>query len=134
MTVLKNGNIGIGVTNPQNKLEVCGQIHAKEVVIETTSWCDFKLKPTYKRMTWQEKLLHIHTFGYLPEMDSGAEIETNGLKIAKNLRGIIWNIEDNTMDIIDLQKENEQQKEKNSELQKQIDGLKKVIEQMKQKK
>ncbi len=134
-----DGNVGIGVTNPVNKLEVCGTIRSKEWIVET-GWCDFKLKPEYKRMTSEKKLAYILTFGHLPEIDLGSEIETSGLKVAKNLRGMIWNIEDNTMDIIDIQKENEQQKQEivdlknaNQKLQSDVELLKKKVESLEKK-
>ncbi|CAG0950430.1 MAG: hypothetical protein HND27_02190 [Bacteroidetes bacterium] len=128
-----NGNaifeekVGIGSSNPAYKLEVCGTIKAKEVIIETGPWCDFKLKPEYIRMTWQEKLSYIKSFGHLPEIDPGSEIENNGLKTTKNLRGMIWNIEDNTMDIISLQQENAEKNKKIDMLQQEIEDLKKAI-------
>ena len=115
-----DGNLGIGVTNPTNRLEVCGTIVSREWIVDPMPWCDFKLKPGYKRMTAEEKLTYILTYGHLPEIDPGAEIETSGLKVAKNMRGMISNIEDNTMDIIDLRKENETLKKELEELKKQV--------------
>ena len=108
-------------------LYVCGTIRSKEWVVET-AWCDFKLNPDFKRMTADEKLFYIHTYGHLPEIDPGLEIETNGLKVAKNIRGMIWNIEDNTLDIIALQKDNENLKKENEELSKRIEVLEKKMD------
>ncbi|MBI4946465.1 MAG: hypothetical protein HY840_08705 [Bacteroidetes bacterium] len=123
---LFSGSVGIGSeTIPIGvKLAVCGTIQSTEWIV-TTPWCDFKFEPTYQRMTWQEKLAYIKTNKHLPEIESGKEIEINGLQAGKTMRGFIWNIEDNTLDIIDLQKENEMLKNKNSELEKRIEALEK---------
>jgi len=82
-------------------------------------------------MTADEKLAYFLIYGHLPEMDPGIEIETNGLKVAKNMRGVIWNIEENSLDIIDLykmileiKKENIQLKQDNELLKKEIEAIK----------
>jgi len=126
-----SGNVSIGTANANYTLNVCGTIGAKEVIVDATSWCDFKLKPGHKRMTADEKLAYFLIYGHLPEMDPGIEIETNGLKVAKNMRGMIWNIEENSLDIIDLykmileiKKENIQLKQDNELLKKEIEAIK----------
>lgn len=105
-----NGNIALGSCSIPSgfKFAVDGKIKAKEVEIDASNWCDYKLKPGYKRMTAEEKLAYIFVNGHLPEIDPGSEIESSGLKLSKNMRGMIWNIEDNTLDIIELYKMNEQ--------------------------
>ena len=121
------GKVGIGNSNPFYELDVCGTIRSKEWIVET-GWCDFKFEPGYQRMTWREKLSFIQKNKHLPEIDPGKEIELNGLKAGKTMRGFIWNIEDNTLDIIDLQKENESLKLKNAELEKRIEALEQKVE------
>jgi len=104
------------------ELNVGGTILSKEWIVKI-GWCDFKFEPTYQRMTWKEKQDYISKYKHLPEIDSGKEIEANGLQAGKTMRGFIWNIEDNTMDIIDLQKENENLKKEVNELKKQMQSL-----------
>jgi hypothetical protein len=118
---IKGSSVGIGTFTPNQayKLEVCGTIHSNEWVV-STGWCDYKFEANYQRMTWQEKLAYIKEHKHLPEITSGKEIETNGLKAGETMRGFVWNIEDNTMDIIDLQREN-------SELKKRIETLEKKL-------
>lgn len=60
-------------------------------------------------MTWQEKLDFVTKNKHLPEVDPAKEMESNGLLLAKNFIGLLSNIEDNTMDIIELYKINMQQ-------------------------
>ncbi|MBP1221764.1 hypothetical protein [Flavobacterium sp. 1355] len=44
MRIAPNGNIGIGMINPTNKLDVNGIIHSKEVKVDMTGWSDFVFK------------------------------------------------------------------------------------------
>jgi len=40
------GHVGIGTTNPQHKLDVCGTGRFKEILVEE-DWCDFVFEPEY---------------------------------------------------------------------------------------
>ncbi|MBO9684952.1 MAG: hypothetical protein J7502_20140, partial [Flavisolibacter sp.] len=48
-SAVSNGNVGIGLSNPQNKLDVKGKMHAQEVKVDMTGWSDYVLKKDYKR-------------------------------------------------------------------------------------
>ena len=113
-----DGNVGIGTTTIPTgvKLAVCGTIQSEEWIVETGS-CDYKLYPDYKRMTWQEKSDYIIKNKHLPEIDAGDTIEKTGLHLGKTAKGMISNIEDNTLDIIELYKENQNLKAKIEELE-----------------
>jgi len=41
MRITSSGNVGIGTTTPDNKLEVNGTIRTKEVIVEATGWPDY---------------------------------------------------------------------------------------------
>ena len=47
----RDGNVGIGLTLPQYKLDVCGAIRAKEIRVDLLSGCDFVFKSDYKLMS-----------------------------------------------------------------------------------
>jgi|AntAceMinimDraft_16_1070373.scaffolds.fasta_scaffold41302_1 hypothetical protein len=122
-----DGNVGIGTGRPDYKLDVCGTIRSTEWIVQA-QWWDCKLNPDYKRMSWQEKSEYIIKNGHLPEIDSGKDIETNGLQVGKTMSGFISNIEDNTLDIIDLYKENQKLKEQIDEFKKENNLLEKKYE------
>lgn len=130
-----NGNVGIGTDLTSNtynninnyfKLAVNGPIRAKEVIVET-SWSDFVFDTSYIRMRWQEKLSYIKSYKHLPAIPSAKDIETNGLNTGETMNGMMQNIEENTLDIIELFQIIEKQDE-------QIKGLQKEIELLKDKK
>ena len=126
-----NGNVGIGTaltSNPNNyKLAVNGVIGAKEVKIEITSttWPDFVFENNYKRMTLLEKEAFYLKEKHLPNIASKKEIEKNGLQVSTVLSGITQNVEENTIDIVELYKKVIALEKENEKLKKQIECFKK---------
>lgn len=59
MTILSNGNIGVGVTNPQNRLDVNGVIHAREVKVDLVGWPDYVFTPSFRLRTLKEVQAYI---------------------------------------------------------------------------
>lgn len=118
MTInLSNGNVGIGVTSPVYKLEVCGTIRAKEVRVET-GWCDYVFEKDYKLRSFDELEKYISDNKHLPGIAPASEVEKNGLKVAEMNKAMMEKIEELTLYVLQLSKENKQ-------LQSQIDELKK---------
>ncbi len=104
-------NIGLGTNNPAYKLDVCGTIRAKEVRV-STGWCDYVFSDDYKLRSLVEVEQFIKTNKHLPDVTAGNEIETEGLEVGKVSAQMIKKIEELTLYVIDLQK--------------QVDGLKKM--------
>jgi len=80
----------------------------------------------YVRMTLLEKENYYKNEKHLPNIDAGKDISSNGLQVARNLNGMMQNIEENTMDLVDiykrlvnLEKENELLKQQVADLTKQ---------------
>ena len=77
----------------------------------------------YDFMNWREKENYIFTNKHLPYIPNAKEIDKNGLDIGTGMAAITQNVEENTIDIIQLYKkmialetEVEKLKKENSEL------------------
>ena len=114
---LSNGNVGIGVASAVYKLEVCGTIRANEMRVET-GWCDYVFEKDYKLRTLKELEAFINKNKHLPGIAPASEIEKDGLKLGETNKAMMEKIEELTLYVIQLSKENKK-------LQEQIDALKK---------
>ncbi|GIV28652.1 MAG: hypothetical protein KatS3mg027_2466 [Bacteroidia bacterium] len=128
--LIVNQKVGIGTSDfscqdPNVRLAVNGYIKAKEVVVEISNWCDNRLYKDFKRMNWKEKEEYIFKYHHLPEIKSEQEIQEKGLYTEEVIKGILANVEDNTMEIIELYKMVEQLKKENESLRRKIDEIKK---------
>jgi hypothetical protein len=124
LTILSgSGNIGIGTTlsiNPNNyKLAVNGKIGAKEVQVETNSatWPDYVFNPSYKLLSLNEVESFIAQNHHLPEVPSAANIESHGHKLGEMDIILLKKLEEITLYLIQLQKENEALKNRLSVLE-----------------
>jgi hypothetical protein len=104
MTILQNGNIGIGTVTPTYKLSVNGNIRSKEVVVET-GWADYVFEKKYKLKSLEDVEKFIEQNKHLPGIPSAAEIEKNGLQIGDTQKKMMEKIEELTLYMIALKKE-----------------------------
>ncbi|MEP7318566.1 MAG: hypothetical protein ABI921_07485 [Panacibacter sp.] len=104
MTLLTNGNLGIGTLNPLYKLSVNGTIQSKEVRVET-GWADYVFEKDYKLRTLDNVAEYIEQNKHLPGIPSAKEIQKNGLAVGEVQTKMMEKIEELTLYIIDLQKQ-----------------------------
>ncbi|WP_436517256.1 hypothetical protein [Ekhidna sp. To15] len=106
------GEVGIGTDSPSEKLEVNGTIRSKEVKVEATGWPDYVFESDYNLRSLEETEEYIKTNKHLPEIPSAKEMEANGVQLGEMNMLLLKKIEELTLYVIDLKKENEaQQKE-----------------------
>jgi hypothetical protein len=125
LTVDNNGSVGIGTTSPDAKLAVAGQIHAQEVKVSlTVPGPDYVFEKDYKLTSLEEIKNYIDQNKHLPEVPSAKEMEKNGIQLGEMNMLLLKKIEELTLYTIELnkrmnslEKENEQQKNKNEELE-----------------
>ncbi|MDP5202028.1 hypothetical protein [Flavobacterium sp. DG2-3] len=108
-TIMDNGNVGIGMLNPQNKLDVNGTIHSKEVKVDMTGWSDFVFKKEYNLPTLQEVEKHIAEKGHLENIPSEEEVLKNGINLGEMNAKLLQKIEEMTLYMIEMKKEIEMQ-------------------------
>jgi len=75
MIIRANGNVGIGITVPTDKLAVNGNIRSKEVLVETANWPDYVFDDDYELPTLEEEEDFIQENGHLFGFESEEEME-----------------------------------------------------------
>jgi len=103
--VSNNGNVGIGQSNPQNKLEVNGIIRAKGVKMEASGWADFVFNTDYKLPSLSEVENHIQKNKHLPGIPSEKEVKSEGIDLAEMQAKLLQKIEELTLYIIEQDKQ-----------------------------
>jgi len=105
MRILGNGNVGIGESNPENKLDVKGIIHSQEVNVDMDNWSDFVFKKEYNLPTLQEVEKHIAEKGHLENIPSEEEVLKNGINLGEMNAKLLQKIEEMTLYMIEMKKE-----------------------------
>jgi hypothetical protein len=105
MTMLRNGNVGIGTSGPGNKLEVNGTIRAKEVKVEAENWPDYVFGKEYKLADLAQVEQYITSEGHLPDMPAAETVEKEGVNLAEMNKLLVKKIEELTLYMIQQQKE-----------------------------
>lgn len=108
------GKVSIGTTvvdlTEGVMLTVKGAIHAKEVIIDLNDpLADYVFSPDYKLMPLQEVESFVKTNNHLPEIPSATEVKENGLSMGEMQNKLLQKIEELTLYVIELKKENQNQ-------------------------
>lgn len=110
--VNSSANVGVGTTNPQSKLAVNGTITAKEIKVTQAGWSDYVFAEDYRLLPLDELETYVGKEKHLPGIPSAKEVEEKGLAVADTLSKQMQKIEELTLYMIQLKKENEQLKER----------------------
>jgi len=128
-----NGNVGIGTINPDAKLAVNGTIHSKEVKVDMTGWSDFVFKKGYNLPTLEQVEKHIFKNGHLENIPSEKEVLENGINLGEMNAKLLQKIEELTLYMIEMKKENEIVKNENNLMKKNQVELEKRIKNIEKK-
>src|SRR5688572_12219248 len=129
MVVKQNGNVGIGTITPDAKLAVKGAIHAEEVKVDLNVPApDYVFEKNYNLLTLEEVEKYIDQNKHLPEDPAAKEMEANGVNLGEMNMLLLKKVEELTLYLIELKKENEVQTEENNRLEAEIQFIKKSLE------
>lgn len=127
-TTIGGSGIQPGDPNGDYKLAVNGKIVAKSVYVTMSGWGDFVFEKNYQRMNWQEKRNFFETNKHLPGLAKASEIELNGINMSETLKHVTINVEENSLDIIDLYQRLEKLEAENIQLKKELKSFKSEAE------
>ncbi len=126
MRIKRNGNIGIGTSNPDSRLTVKGTIHAEEVKVDlSVPGPDYVFNEGYDLRSLEETENYIKAHKHLPEIPSAKEMEANGVQIGEMNMLLLKKIEELTLHQIELMKEIKQLNKANEMQLKRMEELKK---------
>jgi Phage T4 tail fibre len=108
MTIRSSGDVGIGTVSPDAKLAVKGTIHAQEVRVDlSVPGPDYVFEPTYDLKPLAEIEAYIKENKHLPEVPSAKEMEKNGVQLGEMNMLLLKKVEELTLYVIELKKQNE---------------------------
>lgn len=119
-TILSGGNVGIGIVSPGEKLSVNGKIRAQEIKVEAINWPDYVFAKNYQLPSLEETEKHIKEKGHLPGVPSAEEVKSNGVDLGEMNAKLLKKIEELTLYLIEMKKENDEQKKEMSYLRSKI--------------
>ena len=137
MRIANNGNVGIGSTNPDEKLTVKGTIHAEEIKVDLNVPADYvfenyfdgtsSLKSDYSMPSLQEVEAYIKENYHLPEVPSAEEIKEEGLLLKEMTNLLLQKIEELTLYTIEQEHKIEALVTANKNLANQLEILSKKV-------
>jgi len=102
--VPSGGKVGIGTTNPTEKLSVKGRIRAQEVVVDNNNWSDYVFADDYKLQSLSEVEAQIKISKHLPGVPSAQEVSGKGVSLGDMQSLLLAKIEELTLHQIELEK------------------------------
>ena len=119
---LLGGNVGIGTIDTKGyKLAVAGEMIAERVVVKLqTAWPDFVFKKSYGLRPLSEVEVFINQNSHLPEVPSAAEVADKGIDVGAMNAKLLQKVEELTLYLIEMKKENEKQTQEIEKLKLQV--------------
>jgi hypothetical protein len=102
---------------------VYGKIVCKEVVVTPNNWADFVFKKGYSLLSLEDVEDHINTQGRLPGIPSEQDVEKNGVAVGDMQVKLLQKIEELTLYMIEMKKENKELQTKLNTLQQQLQEI-----------
>lgn len=142
MIITQTGNVGIGMSTPQYKLDVAGSIHSNTlitpviqtngirsdsirvgviktgaVMVDSVYGADFVFENNYQLRPLQEVYSYVQEHGHLPEIQSASDMQQNGVNMSEFQIQLLQKIEELTLYIIKQEEQLSQQESRIKELE-----------------
>lgn len=116
----QGGAVGIGTTGIASgvKLQVGGKVKCQEVEVAVTPWPDHVFKAGYSLLPLNEVEAYVNANKHLPGVPSEEEVAANGVNVGSMNATLLQKVEELTLYMINLQKENDALKVRVSNLEK----------------
>lgn len=110
MRITHDGKVAIGTVDPRGfKLAVAGKAVAEEVVVQLqTNWPDYVFENGYHLPSLLELEEFIVENKHLPEVPTANDVKRNGLSLGDMNAVLLKKVEELTLHMIELSKENEE--------------------------
>ncbi|PYF74203.1 hypothetical protein [Pedobacter nutrimenti] len=117
-----NGKLSIGTSkaDPEALFTVAGNITSKELKVKINAGADFVFHPDYQLTELQSVEEYVKTNKHLPEIPSAKEMKASGLEVGDFQIKLLQKIEELTLYLIELKKENEKMKVQLGSLEKRV--------------
>lgn len=103
------GNMGVGLTSPTEKLSVNGNVSAKKIIVTQTGWSDYVFNDNYELRPLSQVARYIKQYKHLPEIPSVRDVIENGVSVGDNQALLLKKIEELTLYLIQLEKKVDKQ-------------------------
>lgn len=104
------GNLALGVLDPKGyKLAVNGKVRAHEIKVEGPIWPDYVFAKSYSLPDLFETEKYIQENQHLPGIPSALEVKDNGIDLGEMNAKLLEKIEELTLHLIEMKKENDKQ-------------------------
>jgi hypothetical protein len=129
MTIHPNGNVGIGVTTPDQKLTVKGIIHTNEVRVDVSAPIapDYVFEPDYNLTPLAEIENYVKENKHLPEVPSAKQMGEEGMNLKEMNLLLLKKVEELTLHLIEQNKMLAEERQTNEVQAAEIAALKTAI-------
>lgn len=115
------GSIGLGTTNPgSHRLAVEGSIGARKLKVTQEAWADFVFDTGYKLPSLQEVEQYVKVHKHLPDVPAASEVKENGLDVGEMNKILLQKVEELTLHLIELEKNNRELNKRLQQLEKKV--------------
>ena len=94
------GNVGVGTSQPEQRLVVDGSVTAEAVRVDSVSSADYVFEPDYPLMPLEELERFLQTNRHLPGIATAEQMAASGLRAGEMQTGLLAKIEELTLYVI----------------------------------